>query len=118
VAIIWNHRKGDTSPSLDPVTQEYAEEACYTRDIWGADIEVCIFCKEMTATGYWNAEVPCCRRCAIEGLPQLMADCLVGEQGASAQTLEYLQSSLVRFHAKFWRSATIAIVRTSKKPHD
>jgi hypothetical protein len=87
-----------------------------TRDSFGPDVEVCSFCGEPNAAGWWMGRqyVSVCRRCALEVLPCLMADALVGERGDVPLALGSLHRDLETVLKTFWRAAAIAIHRTCR----
>lgn len=85
--------------------------------------EMCSFCGEHKAEAVWMgaAEVFCCRHCAVEYLPQLMADAIVGgtpeaeirnSEGATIKVTKE-ERILGRFRGAF-SSALIRKLRTKQ----
>jgi hypothetical protein len=77
-------------------------------------IDKCSFCLVEPASGWWDAipsVVACCPDCAVEILPKLMADSLVGDRGQEPQTGDHLRRAWDRAAMFFWRAAALAIGR-------
>lgn len=84
------------------------------------EAEVCSFCGEGKATGVWMGHektIFCCKQCATQYLPQLMADAIVGGiseaelKGEEKPPVEIKQENTIlqRFHAAF---STALILKT------
>ncbi|VVS92204.1 hypothetical protein [Desulfoluna spongiiphila] len=76
------------------------------------EAEVCSFCGEDKASGMWMGRektIFCCKNCAIQYLPQLMADAIVGGtleseiKDSEKRPVEITQelTILKRFHSAF-----------------
>lgn len=84
--------------------------------------ETCSFCGENTAKALWmgKSDIFVCSHCAIEHLPQLMADAIVGSisieqlQASTDPTCEINKELRIRerFHSAF-SSALIRKIRTT-----
>jgi hypothetical protein len=84
----------------------------YSRELHGAAVEVCSFCGEPNATGWWMGHqiIAVCHGCALDAVPKLMADALVDEYGHKRPiaTLRQLQQVAEK---NFWEAATLAVLR-------
>ena len=90
-----------------------------TAEFFGTDdVLKCSFCGEY-ATGYWQgveARVSCCRQCAMNVLPALMADTICGESGCMHTEAV---AALKAVESRFWRGmacATDAVRRRRRIP--
>ena len=86
--------------------------------------EVCSFCGEDTASGVWvghEKTIFCCKHCATQLLPQLMADAIVGGTSEAEikndkkPPIEVTQENTIlrRFHSAF-NAALICKIRNFK----
>jgi len=85
--------------------------------------EVCSFCGEDRATGVWIGDktIFCCKHCAMQLLPQLMADAIVGgiseaeikDKKKLPAEIKQEDTILRRFHAAF-STALICKIRNFK----
>jgi hypothetical protein len=95
--------------------QDHDDERRTTLEMFGEGVGRCTVC-DGDATGWWRGQtgdVSLCPRCAVDAMPKLLADSLVGEFD-SPHVVQRLQGSLKEFNAQFWRAAAIAIVRVAK----
>ncbi len=105
-------------PGYDP-NDKGINDCRYTRDMLGEQVEKCSFCHDGDATAYWGSRegiISCCRKCAREVLPALMADVLVGEHGTARP---HVPSELIdewdKAEAHFWKAAVIAVHGTIRQ---
>lgn len=92
------------------------ENRATTACVLGDDVGRCSFCGERHATAFWQdwRTVSCCRRCAVEVLPKLMADAVVGEHGSQPGMVGTVRRYLDLATATFWQAAATAIHRTGR----
>jgi hypothetical protein len=112
MATVWRNRKGERMDTEDRI------ERVLTRDMFSPDVEVCSFCGESESAAWWmgHQQVSVCRRCALEVLPCLMADALVGERGDLPHALVSLHRDLETVLKGFWRAVAIATHRVCAAP--
>src|SRR6516162_11291360 len=116
MATIWRRTPGEI------LVDGGAPQRLHTRQLLGGEfgeqVERCSFCGGPEATAYWRGErgpISCCRTCAVETLPALMADAVVGEIAPHSRTVAQLGGALERFESRFWRAAVIALCRTARQ---
>jgi hypothetical protein len=88
---------------------------------FGEQVAVCSFCGEKHPVALWRVPteegfITTCRSCALEHLPCLLADALVGEDGAQYGCGKYpaLLHELERFTARFWQAVACALCRIAE----
>jgi hypothetical protein len=84
-------------------------------EIFGESILKCSFCGKPNATASWQGtlvNVSCCRECAVDVLPRLMADAFVGEHGHRSNMISTVMLLLDKALVAFWRAVSGAIHRT------
>jgi hypothetical protein len=85
-----------------------------TRELFGEQWANCTFCGTPDTSGYWRGvegDVAVCRGCAVEVLPKLLADALVGERGDNPQTIGQLHRQLETVLKNFWQAVAGAVWR-------
>jgi hypothetical protein len=112
MATYWRVRKGETD-----MGSYFGEEdvPLTTPEMYGEQWAKCTFCGENTARAYWRCvekDVSVCRSCAVEVLPRLMADALVGEHGDNPNAYGQVHHHLERVLTNFWQGVTIAVLGT------
>jgi hypothetical protein len=119
MAIYWRTRKGETNTEFDPDTNETWEVPVTTKELFDAKIAsqwgTCTFCGEPDASAYWRCavhDVATCRRCAVETLPKLIADAVVGEHGDGPHIIGRVQPELEIIQKNFWMAVAVAIWRS------
>lgn len=78
--------------------------------MFGDDVKVCCVCGEQPAA-YWRGErvVAVCATCAVEVLPKLIADAVVGPTCGHKTVIARLREAERRAKAAFWEAAACAI---------
>jgi hypothetical protein len=111
MATIYRFTKGESC------YDESGQEApAFTRQLYPG-VEVCSFCGEPTASGWWRGHqsISLCRRCAIEDLPRLLADAIAGERADAPNVVGNLQRAWEQAESRFWQAACVAIVQAAKR---
>jgi hypothetical protein len=110
MAVIFRRRKGEL------LQLGYEEEARTTLSLFGPKVGVCTLCGEDSAVGWWRAheDLRVCRACAMDALPKLLADVLVGEWTLTTHTLPLVGRGLQEFLLSFWRAVAIALSRVAE----
>jgi hypothetical protein len=91
-----------------------------TAELHGGWQPVCIFCASPAVSAYWHTAahaIAVCPSCAVEVLPQLMADALVGERGDRPNIMGALHRQLVTVLKNFWEAAAGAVSRSVRCRH-
>jgi hypothetical protein len=113
MAIVFRRTKGENlyQPKLAQ------EVPAFTRDTWGPEVETCSFCGAPQAAGWWHGEqrVSVCRTCAVQTLPRLMADALVGEREDFRHVYASLYRELLEAERHFWMAACGAIALAAQR---
>jgi hypothetical protein len=101
----WAKRVGSPTPEDDAFDQ-----------MLGRALDCCSFCGEARSAAYWTvagiegaSAIGVCRECAVEVLPALMADALVGEGASNRTLINDLKAALDRADARFWKAASSAL---------
>jgi hypothetical protein len=78
--------------------------------MFGEDVQRCCLCGE-PPSAYWRGEVviAVCSRCAVEVLPKLIADAIVGPHCGHKTVIPRLVEAGRRAAAAFWKAAACAI---------
>src|SRR5262245_8645963 len=115
MATIFRQRKGERITRR--INSEVVEVSAHTRDLLGENIETCSICGNPNAAAHWLGieSISVCRPCAVEALPALIADAIVGEHGGLAPNLDIY---LAKIEKAFWRAATLATQRTAKRHNE
>lgn len=76
--------------------------------------KTCFFCggSRGRASAYWCAReryIGICRECALDDLPRLMADALVGGHDYSPRGFCYIRGWLTQIVSTFWKAIATAI---------
>jgi hypothetical protein len=105
MAVIFREHPGE-------IVQEYGsarprKKRYYTRQMVppGISVEECSFCGQPTATGYWRAVsgiISVCPTCAVDTLPKLQADAVVGEHLFDAPKMLKACLLIRKAVATFW----------------
>jgi hypothetical protein len=114
MAIYWRTRRGETTTDYRLVNDEMVswEVPATTPELFGDQLATCTFCGRPEASGYWRGvedDVAVCRGCAVEVLPKLLADALVGERGDNPQTTGQLHRKLETVLKNFWQAVAGAV---------
>jgi hypothetical protein len=112
VATVYRTIKGDENPAS---TAEHPIPG-YTRELFGDEIEVCNFCRERNASAYWtgNHWLSVCRGCALDILPKLLADAIIGERVIPDTCLPNVLRDLEKIQANFWPGIASAFARVMR----
>jgi hypothetical protein len=122
---VYKSFKGESQwlPAVNADGSYGAEERLVTtRQMWGKATLQCAFCHsdKQDATGYWFGRgnvLGCCRTCALNVLPRLMADCLVPEGAPREATNAILNQYMTEIQRNFWEATTCAVVRNAAAEH-
>jgi hypothetical protein len=108
MATCYHRRKGERIRDCGRLT------FALTADEMGPEFVTCCLCQQ-PAAGFWfcGVVVAVCQRCAVEKLPLLIADCVVGEV-ADADTFARLLAGLEAVQRAYWRGAGIAVERANR----
>ncbi len=79
-------------------------------------VPTCDICGERPAAAYWagQKEFCVCRKCALEVLPRLAADAVVGDT-VYPNTCSHVSAAKLQMEAAFMRGAVLSVVRTHQK---
>lgn len=125
MAIIFKHRLGETRTVVrhDDDGELYPDEVpAHTQEVEGREVETCSVCGEPYAAAYWRGRqmISVCRDCALNILPALIADALVGEFGDNMAVITNLYHAVEVMAGRFWKAAAVAIHRANlvRRKHD
>ena len=106
MATVWRKTRGELIHNGPDV------EASLTRELFGLNVEVCSICGRRRATAWWRGTkiLSICRPCALDVLPKLLADALVGEGAVSETGLRADAANVLR---TFWTAARLALKRVA-----
>ncbi len=106
MATVWRKTRGELVHIAPGV------EASLTRELFGLNVEVCSICGRRRATAWWRGQtiLSICRPCALDVLPKLLADALVGEGPSNESQLHADAANVLR---TFWTAAKLALKRVA-----
>jgi hypothetical protein len=111
MAVLYRHRKTVEVPDkLLPDGTAVFKFIAMT-ELLGEQLAVCNLCGG-EAAAYWasaHSGVSVCRPCAVEVLPMLAAEAVVGEFGTGPMAIDRLEQALAKMQARFWRAAAMAL---------
>jgi hypothetical protein len=117
MATFFHTRRGETIADCRLVNGKLKawDYAVTTAELHGGWRPVCTFCESPEVSAYWHTpagDIAICSDCAVEVLPQLLADALVGERGDRPNIMGQLHRQLVTVLKKFWEAAAGAVSRS------